>query len=121
MCKNLQIIGSNQSGIDDCWWGWQACVVCVIIHESGFKSVACFYLMAASATSKLSLELTLSKEEDDDVGVEDPLVDSLKWQKGLSLNFESHKEILNLDCSTSIFVECTLVMFMLEPLCKICL
>lgn len=43
--------------------------------------------MAASATHELLLELTSPKENDD------PLADS--WSgKWLSLNFESHKEIL---------------------------
>lgn len=46
------------------------CSVCVIIHESNFKSVACLYLMAASATHELLLELTSPKENDD------PLADS---------------------------------------------
>lgn len=40
-------------------------VLCIIIHESDFKSVACLYLMAASATHELLLELTSSKEKDD--------------------------------------------------------
>lgn len=100
------------------YWRWLlmrvAGVLCVIIHESDFKSVACLYLMAASATHELLLELTSSKENDD------PLVD--RWSgKWLSLIFERHKEILNHDSSTSLFVECMLVMLMLEPLCKICL
>lgn len=41
----------------------------VIIHESDFKLVACLYLMAASASRELLLDLTSSKEKDD------PLVD----------------------------------------------
>lgn len=45
-------------------------MLCVIIHESDFKSVASLYLMAASATHELLLELTSSKENDD------PVVDS---------------------------------------------
>lgn len=73
--------------------------------------------MAASATHELSLELTSSKENDDD----DHFGGRLKWRMTELNFFESHKEILNHDCSTSIFVECTLVMFMLETLCKICL
>lgn len=54
-------------------------LLCVIIHESNFKSFACLYLIAASATHKLLLELTSSKENDD------PLVDG-KWQM-IELNF----------------------------------
>lgn len=52
MYKILQIIGSNLSGIEDDLMR-VAGVVCVIIHESDFKSVACLYLMAASATHEL--------------------------------------------------------------------
>lgn len=101
------------------YWRWLlmrvADVPCVIIHESGLQISCLFlYLMAASATRELLLEFSSSKEKDD------PLVDS--WGgKSLSLIIESHKEILNHDRRTSIFVECTLVMFMLETLCKICL
>lgn len=40
-------------------------LLCVIIHESDFKSVACLYLMAASATHELLLEFSSSKEIDD--------------------------------------------------------
>lgn len=40
-------------------------VLCVIIHESDFKSVAGLYLMAASAAHELLLEISSSKEKDD--------------------------------------------------------
>lgn len=39
-------------------------VLYVIIHESDFKSVACLYLMAASATHEFLLEFSSPKEND---------------------------------------------------------
>lgn len=39
-------------------------VLCVIIHESDFKSVACLYLMAASATHEFVLGFSSSKGND---------------------------------------------------------
>lgn len=41
--------------------------LCVIIHESDFQTVACLYLMAASATGELLLEFSSSKDYDDPV------------------------------------------------------
>lgn len=68
--------------------------------------------MAASANGQLlEMETTSSKEN------ADPFLG--RWGgKWLSFIFESHKDFRILGCSTSLFVECMLVMILLEPLCK---
>lgn len=66
MYKILQIIiGSNCQVLKMTVDEGGRCSVCN--HESDFKSVACLYLMAASATHELLLDLTSSKENDDPV------------------------------------------------------
>ena len=70
--------------------------------------------MAASASRKLSLEFLLSKENDDPLRTPD-VADNQDYFLKPQINLDYR------DCGTSIFVECMLVMFMLETLCKICL
>lgn len=100
-------------------------------HESDFKSVSCFlfcfvfFICDGCISQSLALVGNdVAQRQWRTVGGRTRFVAN-DWVQFFLLFFFfflwSHKEILNHNCSTSLFVECMLVMFMLEPLCKICL